>query len=425
MRKLLCFLLALLCLGAMPAQAEETWTIRPLQTLESRVKLRKEPSTDASILGQYFAGTPMTVLSISNGWAHVSIAGQQGYMMSEFLTRSSASETGADLPQGYLIEKDGEKRINIFESPSRWASVTACNIPKWIQVMGTCGDEWLHVRAYLVAPGADEVYSVAGFVLAWQVGQSEWSSAAINSGSAEGTVNFRQAPSRGSQVIGRLFSGAPVHILFDDTTADDGWKKVRVGTQTGFIMDDYLDTAYPSLYRAPMTEIRGTSIQTYARTDRQGALSPLGRYDPFYVLGVFEDMYYVRIETWLTETVYGSRYAFVPIQDMQRRVTRSSSAEAVIVKDTQIYHKDSQGNPHVSADCADAWFRPGMKVIIYGGVLDLHLNPDTPSEYIWPGSEYLLVTGIAENGYGLSGYIPIDAVDFDEALVLPEAFTLG
>ncbi len=425
MRKMLCYLLALLCLGAMPAQAEETWTIKPLQTPESRVKLRKGPSTDASILGQYFAGTPMTVLNISDGWAQVSIAGQQGYMMSEFLTRSSASETGADLPQGYLIEREGEKRINIFESPSRAASVTACNIPKWIQVMGTCGDEWLHVRAYLVAPGADQGYSVVGFVLAWLVGQSEWSSTAINSGSAEGTVNFRQAPSRGSQVIGRLFSGAPVHILFDDTTADDGWKKVRVGTQTGFIMDDYLDAASPSLYRAPMAEIRGTSVQTYTWTDRRWPLSPIGRYDPFYVLGVFEDMYYVRIETWLTETEYGSRYAFVPIEDMQRRVTRSASAEGTIAKDTQIYYKDGQGSLYVAADWEDAWFRPGMKVIIFGGVLDLRQDPDTPSEYIWPESEYLLVTGIAENGCGVSGYIPIDAVDFDEALVLPKAFTFG
>ncbi len=425
MRKYLCLLLMLLCIGGLPASGEETFTIKPLQTPESRVKLRKSPSTDAAILGQYYAGTPMTVLNMEDGWAHVRIEGREGWMMSEFLVREGSSDAGSELPGGYLIPSDGEERMMIFREPKLSAEVTCFAEPRWIQVLGTVGEDWLHVRAYMVAPGTDEGYPVSGFAHAWQIGQFNRQQTTVNSGSAEGTVNFREGPSRKDGVIGRLFSGAQVHILYDDHVADDGWQKIRVGDRIGYIMDDYLDGRQPSAYRPPMTEIRGNAVQTYVAPNAENPLHTLGRYDPFYVLGVFGDMYYVRIETWLTETEYGDVYAFVPAREMQRKVTRSAKADAVILRDTPVYWEDGKGGLHIPDTLADVRFSAGTAVRIYGGVLDLNHAPAVPNGCIWPESEYLLVSGIAENGSSVSAYVPIDAVDFDEELLLPEAFTAG
>ncbi len=426
MQKCLCLLLAmLLCAAGLPARAEETYIIKPLQPPQSRVKLRKSPSTGAEILGQYYAGTPMTVLTTEDGWAQVLIEGRKGWMMSEFLTRDGSSETGADLPRGYLIPSDGEDRLMIFDAPNLSAEVTAFALPWWISVLGTAGEDWLHVRAYMVASGADEGYPVSGFVHAWQIGQSDREGITVSSGSAEGTVNFREGPSRKDGVIGRLFSGAPVHILFDDHVADDGWQKVRVGDRIGYIMDEYLTSVQPALYRPPIEEIAGDTAQTYVDPDGENPLITLGRYDPVYVLGVFGEMYYVRIETWLTETEYGDMFAFVPMRDMQRKVTRSARAQATILRDTPVYWEDGQGGLYIPNELADVRLAAGTTVCIYGGVLDLNHAPAAPNDYIWPTSEYLLVNGIAENGNGVSAYVPIDAVAFDEELLLPEAFTVG
>lgn len=425
MRKSLCLLLMLLCIGCLPARAEETFTIKPLQTPESRVKLRESPSTEAAILGQYYAGTPVTVLAMADGWAQVLIAGREGWMMSEFLIRDGSSDAGVDVPMGYLISSEGEERMMIFQSPDLAAEVTAFAEPRWISVLGTVGEDWLHVRAYMVAPGEEEGYSVVGFAHAWQVGQFDREYITINSGSADGTVNFREGPSRKDGVIGRLFSGAQVHILYDDHVADDGWQKVRVGNRIGYIMDDYLDDRYPSAYRPPMTEIRGDAVQTYIAPDGENPMMTLGRYDPFYVLGMFGEMYYVRIETWLTETQYGDVFAFVPIREMQRRVERSARAGATVIRDTQLYWESTEGGLYIADDLADVWMRAGTTVCIYGGVRDFANAPAVPNGYIWPESEYLLVVGIADDGSGVSAYIPIDAVDFDEALLLSEAFTVG
>ncbi len=156
MRKVLCLLLMLLlCAAHLPARAEQTCIIRPLQTRESRVKLRKSPSTGAAILGQYYAGTPMTVLSVEDGWAYVRIEGREGWMMSEFLVREGSSDAGSELPDGYLIQSEGEERMMIFQEPELSAEVTCFAIPRWIQILGTVGEDWLHVRAYRVAPGAE------------------------------------------------------------------------------------------------------------------------------------------------------------------------------------------------------------------------------------------------------------------------------
>ena len=53
------------------------------------VRLRSGPATTYSVIRSYAVGTPVTVLTSGAVWSYVSIYGQSGYMMSQFLTSVS------------------------------------------------------------------------------------------------------------------------------------------------------------------------------------------------------------------------------------------------------------------------------------------------------------------------------------------------
>ena len=57
------------------------------------LNLRQEPSTAAFVLGQYPTGTWMTVLEEHGGWAKVQVSGKEGYVMSKYLTDTTAGNT--------------------------------------------------------------------------------------------------------------------------------------------------------------------------------------------------------------------------------------------------------------------------------------------------------------------------------------------
>ena len=80
MRRMLAMLmtLALLCALTPALARSEAYTIKPLQTEDSRVKLRAQPSRNAAVLGAYYDGAPVTVHSVSGEWAQVSVGGRDG-----------------------------------------------------------------------------------------------------------------------------------------------------------------------------------------------------------------------------------------------------------------------------------------------------------------------------------------------------------
>ena len=57
------------------------------------LNLRKEPSLNASVLGQYPTGTWMTVLETTGDWSKVQVNGKTGYVLSKYLTDSNVSNT--------------------------------------------------------------------------------------------------------------------------------------------------------------------------------------------------------------------------------------------------------------------------------------------------------------------------------------------
>jgi len=84
--------MALLLLLPLFAHADEEYLYRAVvanTNAADRLNLRKKPSSDSDTLGRFYSGTPVTVLSEENGWAHVRLGNLYGYMNSFYLMREN------------------------------------------------------------------------------------------------------------------------------------------------------------------------------------------------------------------------------------------------------------------------------------------------------------------------------------------------
>ena len=57
------------------------------------LNLRTKPGMDGAIITSFKPGTAVTVLKKGNGWHHVSVNGQEGYMSSKFLAAQKVTYT--------------------------------------------------------------------------------------------------------------------------------------------------------------------------------------------------------------------------------------------------------------------------------------------------------------------------------------------
>lgn len=409
---------ALLCAaeGLAAGQENNVYRIMSLQTYDSRVKLRRRPSTESEILGQYFAGTEITVFTFEGDWVYGSIGGRTGYMMRKFLSPADADHLNGCPIGCALYEDDFGQGIQVREQPNR-SSAAVMTLAKMdgVTVMGTVGEDWLHIA---FRRGTNTVY---GFVPSDQITQVDnFASAVVNSKKADETVNIRKSPSREGQVLGKLFSGVRVNRLFDDHVAGDGWDRVRVGPVVGYIQESFLDYSSAGCpdYRPPMTELKDRNRPLYADAARKNQTGALDIYDPFCVLGVFGGSYLVRVETWISEDEWGYDYGFLAMSDVKTRVTASVSTTGTLRREAPLYWRngDAEGLRQVGL------WEAGRVAFIYGSV-DGWGN--RISEYVSPDAEYLMVEVRDADGVNWFGFVPVDAVEYDPGLNYPESMTLG
>lgn len=399
-----------------PARADEgRYCIIPLQTYDSRVKLRRRPSTNAEILGQYFAGTAMQVFAWEGTWAYVSIGGRTGYMMREFLAPAEGELMTAPIGCALYEEASGQgvKVREKMESSS--PAVMILKRGDGVTVLGTVGETWLHIA--MEQAGKETIY---GFVPSEAITQVDnLGTAVVDAGHADETVNLRAAPSLNGQVLGKLFSGVRLSRLFDDHVVNDGWDRVRVGNMVGYIQEkfvDYSSAGCPS-FRPPMTELKERNTPLYADAGRKEPCGTIDIYDPFCVLGVFGGSYLVRMETWLSDSERGYEYGFLAVGDVTARPTASATTTGTLRQDTSLYWRDGDGEELRMIRTLEK----GQVVFIFG-CADGQGN--FVSEYVTPDAAYLEVE-ISVDDSDWSGYVPAGAVEYDPYLRYPESMTLG
>jgi len=216
---------AMLCMAmAVPfaAGAENETRVITAGTLN----LRAEASTESSVLGKYGWGTEVEVLGFDGNWAYVEVGGQKGYMYAQYL-----GSEGAASYTSYV--KTNSRGLNLRRTPNgdilgsypRGTAVTILSTADgWSKVTvngqtGYMASQWLSASK----PSSGSSSAITG-------------TAVVNNPLDTQVLFLRSEPSTSSQSLGYYRNGKTVTLL----AKLDGWYKVKVDGQTGYMMAKYL-----------------------------------------------------------------------------------------------------------------------------------------------------------------------------------------
>lgn len=427
---LLCAVLMLMLAGFSCGLGESEGDIRriiPLQTFDSRVKLRSAPSTDGKVFGQYYTGTEINVFSVKNGWVYGAIGEQTGYMMEEFLVPSNENEP-FEKTLGYVFLPDPDGCISLWNANGR----EIARIPKsTVQVLGTIDERTLHIAA-IDANGQ----RVVGFASSEKISWTEnFSTLVTNITNRESTVNLRETPSFDAPIRVRLYDGVELRRLFDHHTANDGWTYVHVGegssggSLTGYIKDEFLVSIsgglYPCLPR-PATLIPSSAIIT-------GSLhSHIYQNDPLFVLGIGGSktypLYYCLAGGWQEDGTYDIFTCYVQEALVQPSGKESISLTGMLKTASSLYQPDESGQmqPLTRDGGTPVLFPAGSHALIhYGTGDDLKIFPDDILFGYFTEDTTWVYVELETTDSTIFGYLPLDTLEYDPRLMLPGNVTNG
>ena len=192
------------------------------------LNLRAEASTESSVLGKYGWGTEVLVKGYNGDWAYVDVAGQSGYMYAKYLGDESATHVTRYVNTNTRgLNLRAEPNGTILGSYPRGTAVTVLSTSNgWskVSVQGQTGYMYSH---WLSAAKPSS-----------STGSSSSIGTAVVANPKDTQVLFlRSEPSVSSQSLGYYRNGKSVTLL----EKLDGWYKVRVDGQTGYMMAKFLD----------------------------------------------------------------------------------------------------------------------------------------------------------------------------------------
>ena len=219
-------LAAVMCMAmAVPfaANAENETRVITCGTLN----LRAEANTDSAILGKYGWGTQVEVLGLNGNWAYVEVGGQTGYMYSQYLGSEGSTSYNAYVktntrglnlratPNGDILGSYPRgTKVTVLSTEGGWSKVQAGS------QTGYMASQWLSTSKPS-SPGGS--VSVTG-------------TAVVNNPRDTQVLFLRKEPSTASEALGYYRNGKTVTLL----AKLDGWYKVKVDGQTGYMMAKFL-----------------------------------------------------------------------------------------------------------------------------------------------------------------------------------------
>ena len=104
------------------------------------VNVRSQPSTDSEVLTQLEAWSPVTVISLSNGWAQIDYNGQEAYVSAEYLKRYNAKEITVYIShsgskyhsKSSCSNMDDPQPVSLYEAVNKgYDDCAKCNPPSY------------------------------------------------------------------------------------------------------------------------------------------------------------------------------------------------------------------------------------------------------------------------------------------------------
>ena len=193
------------------------------------VRVRTEPSTDASVVTVIHPGSTVEVLDHDPaGWSRVQAGGSTGFIRSDFLKASTGSggatfrttsgvnvRSAASTDSSVVATVTAGTSVEVTQhDPAGWSRVT---------VNGSSG----FIRSDFLTRGG------SGSAVA----SAAPSDTVIATLKTTGTVNVRSGASTDNDIVRTLAAGTSVEVLENQS---NGWSRVRHSGSTGFIRSDLL-----------------------------------------------------------------------------------------------------------------------------------------------------------------------------------------
>ena len=214
------------------------------------LNLRKEPSTAASVLGQYPTGTWMTILEEGDGWTKVEVAGKTGYVMSKYLTEGASNGTlyvKTNTGIGLNLREEPDMKGTIITSVKNGETVTVLQKGKTWSRVSASGQEGFMSTQFLRF-GSQSASTPTGKV------------AVVNNPRDTQVLNLRASASLDAKVVDYYRNGVKVTILKAGST----WHKVQVEDgKIGYMMAKFLkvtdETSPMKPFQAKVINVNGGS----------------------------------------------------------------------------------------------------------------------------------------------------------------------
>ena len=117
------------------------------KTTGSSLRLRSEPSLEASVITMLDKDWIIAVLGEEDGWYHVAHNGQIGYVSSDFFTKDEATEFeyyGRINARGVNVRAEGNLQAEIVNNLGLNSGVTVVGIENgWYKITGQYGDGYV------------------------------------------------------------------------------------------------------------------------------------------------------------------------------------------------------------------------------------------------------------------------------------------
>ncbi|MGN0776693.1 MAG: SH3 domain-containing protein [Candidatus Ventricola sp.] len=414
-RLALCLLAALLCCCA-AAQAEQAY-IGGLDHA-GRLNLRAAPDKTAQVLGKYYEDVPVDVLGEEDGWAKVSIFGRSGYVMSRYLSRKEQIESdriGEPAEQIRPQDFAGVGGVPVFEEDSLRTVSFRLQPEDYVRVLGVVSETVLHVLR-LNADGSVQT----GYAPLIELCMTEnFRSCVVTASDSGQRVNLRQSPSMNGVIIGSLYPGCDLQNLFDWHTVGDGWAHVTFGGVVfGYVKEDYLDSSAAGVqaYRMPVAELREERADWYAEMDKTAVRGEISCFSTLTAGGVFGS--YVAVQEW---DPFGGQhtYGFVRGDALKAVPKASPSTLAVLTRDVPVMTGNGETEPAPWDANHGSPLKKGAQVRIIGEYAAVGMP------YLSEQTQWVLVEALLDDGSCAEVVVPMDALQADPLLLLPERMTRG
>ncbi len=203
------------------AHADET------RTITARVNFRTGPGTNYSSMEKIEKGETVTYLSTSGSWKKIKYNSKTGYVHEDYISSSSSTSTR------YVNTSVG---LNLRKGPSTSYSIITKLADKTEVKVHSTSNGWSKVTV-----GGNTGYVSSTYLTSTKPSTSTVTTTTRYVNSSSG-LNLRTGPSTSNSIITKLADKTEVKV----SSTSNGWSKVTVGGNTGYVSSTYLTSTKPS-----------------------------------------------------------------------------------------------------------------------------------------------------------------------------------